>query len=120
MLICEGELPYPGHTGNTSVRHGGGRHYLSKEALAYRAAVRMKVNPRGDKVLIHGPVRVEWLIAPPDRRARDFDNLSKNVSDALTHAGFWADDSNKVIVAGSYQWTEPLKGGRIHLSVFQV
>lgn len=44
-VLANVELPYPGHTGNTSVRHGGGRHYLTPEANAYRVQVASAVNP---------------------------------------------------------------------------
>lgn len=116
LMLGQVELPYPGHTGNTAVRHGGGRHYVSKEAQAYRWAVAAKL---GRRLALKGPLHVDWLIAPPDRRARDFDNISKNVGDALTMAGFWEDDSGLVIVSGSWKWTDPTKGGVILVTAYQ-
>jgi len=109
------ELPYPGRTGNHSVRHTAtGRHYVSKEALAYRALVSQALRGRRAPP---GPISVAWTFVPPDRRARDADNLLKVVKDALTLAGFWADDSNKVIQRGDWEWVEPEKGGSILLTV---
>jgi len=110
------ELPYPGGSGNHSVRHAGGSHYLSDEAKAYRVLVALAcrhVRP------VVGPLCLDWLIAPPDKRARDIDNLFKVVCDALTHAGFWPDDSNKVITQGAWQWAAPVPGGAIFLTVYE-
>lgn len=107
-------LPYPVGTGNNSVRHGSRGHYLTAEAKACRDAVADILRGRRAP---NGRVRTEWVINPPDLRARDFDNLSKVVNDALTHAGFWVDDSNKVIESGEWQWLEPVKGGLIELHV---
>jgi len=53
---------------------------------------------------------VDFLVEPPDRRGREVDNLMKVVKDALTDAGFWVDDSNKVIRKGSWEWAAPGKG----------
>lgn len=114
-VIRQVEIPYPGHTGNSSTRHANGKHYLTREAIAYRWAVAAAV---GRVVPLAGPFSVDWLIAPPDRRARDADNLHKVCGDALTHAGWWVDDSNKVIVSGRWKWTEPIKGGRIMVTAY--
>lgn len=119
-VLANFELPYPGHTGNKSVRHGGGRHYLTKEALAYRVQVASAVNPTGRLKPLPGPLHCDWLIAPPDLKARDIDNLLKVVKDALTKAGVWADDSNRVLPAGSWLWTDPVPGGRIFLTLSKV
>lgn len=119
-IVMELELPYPSQTGNHSVKHGGGRHYLTEEAKAYRRAVELQFNARGGRLPLRGPMTAEWLIAPPDSKARDFDNLSKVVADALTHAAVWIDDSNGVIKGGSWQWTDPIPGGAIFLTLRRV
>lgn len=108
------ELPYPAGSGNHSVRHTrSGGHYLTAGTLAYRLAVKAAV---GLARAPDGPIQADWVISPPDRRARDFDNLMKVVKDALTLAGFWGDDSNRVIRGGSWVWCEPTKGGAITLT----
>lgn len=109
------ELPWPSLSGNnhTRGRAGGGR-YLTAEAKAYRMAVGLCV---GRRRAPEGAVRTEWLLSPPDSRARDVDNVMKVVKDALTAAGFWADDSNRVIPAGAWQWAPPSKPGGIYLTV---
>lgn len=108
------ELPWPNRTGNRAVRHGGGSHYLSREALAYRDAVRRALERRrlADRKLV-GPYQLHIVLEPPDARARDGDNLEKVLMDALVRAGLLADDSNKVIPRLSREWTAPNKPGRI-------
>jgi len=113
------ELPYPAGSGNHSVRHGGGAHYVSAGTKAYRAQVLQQLNPRGTREPMAGPLRVEFLIAPPDGKGRDFDNLKKVVGDALTLAGVWTDDSNKVIKSGCWEWCDPMPGGRVFVTIFQ-
>ena len=111
------ELPYPQGSGNHSVRHGGGRHYLTPEAKAYRAAILDIVNPRGKRVALTGPLKVDYLFAPPDLRVRDSCNALKVFKDALTLAGFWVDDSNRVLIDEHVRWTDPVPGGAIFITV---
>lgn len=119
----EFSLPWPEATGNHAVRHTRtGGHYKTPEARRYEAVVAQIVaglgvgSLMGEKPL-GGPLAVSWLLSPPDRRARDLDNLRKVVADALTRAGFWSDDSNKVLVRESFEWSEPTAGGEVSLLV---
>lgn len=122
------ELPYPEVTGNHAVRHARGRHYRTDRAQAYRTVVGLAVASYkrsqavvgGVQLPLPGPLAAEWVLAPPDRRARDVDNVRKEAADALTHAGFWADDSCKVLRQESFSWTDPVPGGRILLTVRQL
>ena len=99
-----------------------GGHYKTPAAKAYEGVVAQIVagmgmgNLLGQKPL-DGPLIVSWLLAPPDRRARDVDNARKVAADALTRAGFWVDDSNKVLVEEHFVWTDPVPGGGISLLV---
>lgn len=117
------ELPWPPVTGNKAVRHTRtGGHYKTREALTYEAVVAQIVAAMGVGSLIgqkplQGPLSVEWTLAPPDKRSRDVDNVRKVAADALTRAGFWKDDSNKVLVREVFDWTEAMPEGAIHLSV---
>jgi crossover junction endodeoxyribonuclease RusA len=43
---------------------------------------------------IGGPLKVELLAFPPDRRRRDLDNLQKALLDSIVAAGVIEDDSN--------------------------
>jgi crossover junction endodeoxyribonuclease RusA len=103
------ELPYPTKSGNNHTRgKAGGGRYLTPEALAYRPAVSDALRGRQAP---SGRLAVGFVLAPPDRRARDVDNVLRPLKDALTHAGFWPDDSNKVIASGEWQWSEPGRHG---------
>lgn len=110
------ELPYPKTSGNHHTRHAAGRHYLTDDALAYRQAIKAATQNYGLHEPLTGPLFVHVVASPPDRRARDFDNLLKPMLDALTKAGFWEDDSNKVIQKLSLEWGEPTKGGLVLLT----
>jgi crossover junction endodeoxyribonuclease RusA len=116
------ELPWP-PTGNHATQHTrGGGHYKTRETLAYRAAVASLLRGIGvgSQTLpepLEGPLAVSWLLAPPDGRARDVDNVRKEAADALTKAGLWVDDSCQVIRREAFEWSDPQPGGIIALTV---
>jgi crossover junction endodeoxyribonuclease RusA len=122
-LTFEFELPWPKVLGNHATKHTrAGGHYKVPEAVAYDALVGQIVASMGMGRLtsqkpLAGPLSVSWLLAPPDNRARDVDNVRKVVADALTKAGFWKDDSNKVLTRETFEWTPPTPGGAIGLTV---
>jgi crossover junction endodeoxyribonuclease RusA len=118
ILVTHLELPWP-PTGNHATKHTrSGGHYKTREAALYRAIVRTEVYLLGLTCLpLVGPLEASWLLSPPDRRARDVDNVRKELADALTLAGFWLDDSCKVIRRERFEWTDPTPGGRVHLTV---
>lgn len=114
-MMMSVELPYPAVTGNHAVRHTrSGGHYRAAHAVDYDGLVVETL--RGRKAPA-GLIHTDWLLAPPDRRARDADNVMKVVKDALTRAGFWVDDSNKVIGGGGWTWAPAFRGGAITLTV---
>lgn len=121
-MNIELELQYP-PSGNTGTRHTrGGGHYKTDKVKAYRSAMALfllglGVGANSGRKPLAGPLRISWAIAPPDRRARDVDNFRKEICDALTLGGLWADDSNKVIKYESYEWLEPVPNGKVFLSV---
>lgn len=112
-------LPYPpaGTTGNHAVKHARGGHYLTDAARAFIHLVKMSVSCQNGRRMLEGPLEVVWTVSPPDRRARDSDNVMKTVKDCLTRAGVWVDDSNKVIRREVFQWTEPVERGLVTLRV---
>jgi crossover junction endodeoxyribonuclease RusA len=122
-LTYEFALPWPKVTGNHAVKHTrSGGHYKTPEAKAYEATVAQIVASMGMGSLLGqkalgGPLKVLWLLSPPDRRARDVDNVRKVVADALTRAGFWEDDSNKVLVRETFEWADSTPGGEVSLLV---
>jgi crossover junction endodeoxyribonuclease RusA len=109
--------------GNHATKHTRtGSHYKVAGAVAYDALVRQILLGMGLGCLalqkpLTGPLSAFWLLAPPDNRARDVDNVRKVVADALTKAGFWADDSNQVLGREAFEWTPPAPGGVVHLTV---
>lgn len=122
-LTYELELPWPMATGNHAVKHTRfGGHYKTAEAKQYEGLVAAVVlghglGPVNRQKPLSGPLAASWLLFPPDRRARDVDNVRKVAADALTRAGFWEDDSNKVLTEEAFAWHEPVKGGKILLTV---
>ena len=57
---------------------------------------------------LSGMVDVALEFVPPDRRARDIDNMIKPVSDALVAAGVVSDDS--LCESVSAKWADELGG----------
>jgi len=116
------ELPYP-PSGNTATRHvRGGAHYKTAGTQAYRVAVARALAEVGLGLgtaaePLKGPLALSWLLLPPDKRGRDVDNARKEMADALTAAGLWKDDSNRVIRRESFEWGPELPGGRVELTV---
>lgn len=112
-------LPYPpaGTTGNHAVKHARGGHYLTDKAKRFLAHINSVVTCQNGKRGFEGPIAVEWIVCPPDRRARDSDNVMKTVKDALTKAGVWVDDSNKVIRREVFEWGLPVEDGRVTIKV---
>lgn len=118
VLTYSFSLPYPNVSGNTATRHALGRHYKAKGSSEYDSLVGEECH----KQLVHGlmlkgPLAVAWVVAPPDDKARDEDNLRKVVQDALTKAKVWVDDSNKVIRSTLFNWHEPEPEGYIMITI---
>lgn len=111
------ELPYPPVTGNHATRHANGAHYRQPAAVKYRGLIRMLIASQRLDLGLPGPLQVDWVLAPPDRRARDQTNVLKEVEDCLTAAGLWTDDSNKVIRRTTVEWTDPIKDGAVLVTV---
>ena len=108
------ELPYPPRSGNHTTRTGQGRHYTVKEVVAYRQRLAIASSGLGvARLRLPGPLAVTYWLWPPDRRARDDDNVLKVLKDAMTRAGIWVDDSNQVIRRSTVIWEEPTPGGRV-------
>lgn len=85
-------LPWPPSL-NAYYRTVRGRILISSEGREYRTRVLGKclvqrVQP------VSGRLEVFIQAFPPDRRARDLDNLQKGLLDAITHAKVWTDDSD--------------------------
>ena len=83
------QLPYP-PTANTYYRKWNNRMVISARGREYArevAAIVGKMKP------LRCRIAVIVVVAVPDRRKRDIDNLTKPLFDSLTKAGVWVDDS---------------------------
>lgn len=67
---------------------------LSEDARKYRKAVADCVHEQGARNLGTSRLSVKIGAFPPDRRARDLDNLPKGILDSLKHAGVIRDDAD--------------------------
>ncbi|MGV3483342.1 MAG: RusA family crossover junction endodeoxyribonuclease [Planctomycetaceae bacterium] len=103
------ELPFPPSC-NRIWRNVGYRTLLSREGRAYREKVCavLATNQPAIKPLA-GPLSIDILIHPPDRRRRDLDNSLKALLDALQHGGAYQDDSQ--IICLSARKCPPVPGG---------
>lgn len=106
--VVEYELPYPPSV-NHYWRHVGARTLISRGGRAFRANVCSILAASGVTPLV-GPLAMEVMVHPPDRRRRDIDNVQKALLDALQHGGAYADDSQ--IVKLSIEKGDPVKGGK--------
>lgn len=112
-------VSFPPATGNmtTRVNYKTKRFYTQPKIKAYRNAVLCDVIAAGhrpcDKIGYTMAVKVK--IVPPDRRRRDSGNIIKVLYDALTRAGFWADDC--LVRHETIEWGEPEKVPYIELEV---
>lgn len=95
-------LPWPPSV-NTYWRHTvrGGKFkkakamvFLSEQGERYRTHAMLSMNvQRVPRHALKGRLAVHIVAYPPDRRARDLDNLPKGVLDAMKHASVIIDDS---------------------------
>ena len=106
--MIEIELPYPPSV-NHYYRRVGPRTLISREGRRFRERVCAILSGLGLRPLV-GPLDVEVLIFPPDRRRRDIDNTQKSLLDALEHAGAYHNDSQ--IVKLHIEKREVVPGGK--------
>lgn len=96
-----------------------GRTLISEAGRKYRtAAILSAREQRVPTDALHGRIAVAITAHPPDRRARDLDNMLKALLDALHHARVIADDADiddLHIVRGRV-----LPGGRLTLIVSEI
>lgn len=106
------ELPYPPSV-NHYWRRVGSRTLISRQGRAYRhevAAVVDRIDRVAEQIPLSGPLSVEVLLYPPDRRRRDLDNTLKGLLDALEHAGVYLDDG--LIERLSVEKRDVVEGGK--------
>lgn len=94
MMAIEFTLPFPPSV-NHYWRNFRGRMVIGARGRAYRkAATDAIADQRVPCDELGGPLQVELIAHPPDRRRRDLDNLQKALLDAVVAAGVIEDDSN--------------------------
>lgn len=110
-------LPWP-PSNNRYYRHNRGRTHISAEGVAYRHAVEEIITAGMLDIHTKSPLKIRIECHMPDRRRRDLDNLQKAAFDALTKAGFWADDVQVV----DYRVVKMpvVKGGRLELTITEL
>jgi len=92
-----------------------GRVIISEEGRLYRHAVDSVVRQARARQRWQMRLRVEIAAFPPDRRARDLDNLLKSVLDSLQHSGVFESDSQ---IDDIRIWRgERVPGGEISVSL---
>jgi crossover junction endodeoxyribonuclease RusA len=81
-------------TGNHCYTVARGRKILATQGRRYRdeAILRIKEQAAGKRV--EGRLRVQIIVNPPDKRARDLDNLIKLPLDCLQKAGVIVNDAH--------------------------
>lgn len=107
------EVPWPPATGNHTTRKGAGGFYTQASIVKWRALVAVAAAQAGLQLELAGPLEMTIWAAPPDRKARDCDNLRKVLADALVKGRVIADDSNQVITREVFEWFAPVKGGAL-------
>jgi crossover junction endodeoxyribonuclease RusA len=84
-------LPFP-PTLNHMYGFKGWQRYIKPAGRQFRAEVCRMVNEQGCEPMT-GRLAVVVELFPDSRRRMDVMNREKALSDALTHAGLWTDDS---------------------------
>lgn len=98
-------LPYPRVSGNGKTRLGPSGVFSVKAARDYDLDVKKAlVNSVWSGDAIRAQIEVHFDAWPPDARERDSDNVEKVLKDALTKAGLWSSDSNRVIRRSIFTW----------------
>lgn len=105
-------LPYPPSLNHYWRRNKGPGMHISDEGKAFRACVVALCAIVGH---VPGRVAVQVIAYPPDRRARDLDNILKGLLDALQHARAIENDSliDSLLISRG----ERCKGGRVDVVV---
>jgi len=110
-------LPWP-PSNNRYYRHNRGRTHISSEGKKYRDLVAEIIKEEMIDIGVTCPLKVRIECHMPDRRRRDLDNLQKAAFDALTKAGFWADDVQVI----DYRVVKMpiVKGGRLEMLITEL
>ena len=115
--MIELTLPFP-PTVNTIWRRVGNRTVLSRRGRQFRSDAMEAIAEQWQGQALTGRLAVKLVLIPPTLQARDIDNYSKGVLDAITHAGVWLDDGQVdqlTIIRG-----EKAKGGGCWVEIVEI
>lgn len=90
-------------------------YYISAEGVCYRNQVAVALFEQHRKQKLVGNLTCVIHAFPPDRRARDLDNLLKATLDSLQSAGLYAND-NAISTLCIFR-REPVKGGKLNITI---
>jgi Holliday junction resolvase RusA-like endonuclease len=108
-------LPYP-PSANRLWRAVKGRNIKTAAYRAWMTEALWAINlARPGRIA--GAYHLRIYATPPDRRARDIDNLTKALSDAIAKGGVVDNDSKARSVKAEWEG-EPAKGGAIRIVVW--
>jgi len=96
-------------------KKGRGRTYLTDVAKRYYEHVGWAVKEQGKIINLDMPLAVHCKMAPPDRKRRDLENAWKVISDSLTRAHVWQDDS--LVRRLTLEWEDVQAGGLVRVSI---
>lgn len=113
-------LPWPpsmNHYWKHAAIKGRAIVYVSKEGKAYRHVVGWSVK-RENVTKMLGRIKLTVLAYPPDRRARDLDNILKSLLDALAAAGVYENDCqiDRLEVCRSH----PVQDGSVRVEIEEI
>lgn len=109
---AELSLPWPPSVNHYWRRNKGPGMHISEAGKAFRSRVVALCAVVGG---VSGRVAVQIIAYPPDRRARDLDNICKSLLDAIQHGG--AIESDSMIDDLHITRSEIVIGGRVDVVV---
>lgn len=108
-------LPWPSPKLSPNARvHHMAKHRIAK--IAKMDAAMLAYAAGKPSLPDNGPVALLWTLCPPDKRARDMDNVIaslKHAQDGVAIA--WGINDARFVP--TYQWGEPVRGGRVTIEV---
>lgn len=108
-------MPFPPSV-NGYWRNFRNRQIISAKGRAYRKNAIKSIKDQGwYEEGVSGRLKVVIHLHPPSSHRRDVDNYSKAPLDALSHAGFWIDDSQVKIL--TIEMRNKIKGGKLKVYV---
>lgn len=102
------DLPYPPSLNAKYGKRADGGVYLKRSVRDWRNLAGWEIH-RQKPDRIEGPYRFKMLVARPDNRTRDIDNLIKEPLDLLVSLGVVPDDS--LVSKASAEWSDHIGVG---------